>query len=347
MASDKEQKGLPAEKRSKPTWSEENLTRAESFAHKDTDVYGFAYEQGDEFSDLPLSFEEYMEGLAEDLEDIYGLTTIDNRFSPNYLSSCSLMEKLINRLGSCCVTRAVLEKKGVTFTKAERISVGFLYRCVSFNYRKCRAALKEGKEKHILDFKLLDLECRLFSLAERLNSTAEKIQQIRDGRISADSMLKQAEVMRTLSGACSKSGKAEMLSAHRRAGSLPVLGSMARKIVQKEKPVKEKPIKWPSIPGVFEAKPFPKLKKDALEESLIKLRADLAKKKGKQERPAASAEKAEPEGPGQDLTAETEQIQMEVWKRFRDSMFGENAEDNSPVKTEHKGPLPKHKKKKR
>ena len=335
-------RGQPAEKVNIPTWSEENLARAGSFAHRDTDAFGFAYEHGNEFSDTPLSFEEYTEGLAEDLEDIYNLTKIDNRFSPNYISACNLLEKLISRLGSCCVTRAVLEKKGVTFKKPERVTVSVLYRCVSFNFRKCRAALHEGKEKFILDFKLLDLECRLFTLAERLKSTAEKIEQIRDGRISADAMLKQAEVMRTLSGAGTGESAGKMPSPHRKAGSLPILGSVARELVRREKAAKE-----PRIPGIFDAKPFPPLKKAVPAEAIGKLRSEPGpriKKPGTEISAGEIQEQAETE---KDLKAETEQIQMEVWNRFRAGMSGIKKEDSHPAKTEQKGLLPKHKKKKR
>ena len=80
--------------------------------------------------------------------------------------------------------KAVLEQEGFTFTRLDDLSAEALYCCVSFNFRKCHAALKEGREKHIADFKLLDLECRLFELADRLRSTGDKVRMIREGNSS-------------------------------------------------------------------------------------------------------------------------------------------------------------------
>lgn len=322
---------LPEQKEIKPTWTEENLARAESYAQHDKDSFGFAFEAQDEFSEEPLGFEEYTAGLLEDLDDIYTMTGIFNRFSPNYLASCGLFEKVVSRLGRCCVTRALLEQKGFSFPKIEALSVGRLYASVSFNFRKCHAALQEGKSKNIFDFKLLDLECRMYALAERLKTTAEKIQKIRDGKIRADAMLNNAEVIRQLNDPQREKQKKGILSGSRKASSLPVLGSMAREIIQKNKPPKPQPMPR----DVFTAKPFPILKEEDIPQFHAEIKADLAKQ---------IRESGKPE---REMTEEEKRIMMEVWNEFTGKTSETGEAEKVRKGTPRKEPRAKRKKKKR
>ena len=217
----------------------------------DADSFGFSYETMDTFSESPLDFEEYAEALMDDLSDIYALTGMYNRFSPNYLSSCELLEKIIRQLGRCCVTKEVLEQKGFAFPKLERLTVGSLYGSLSFNFRKCHAAVKEGRQKNIVDLKLLKMECRLYELAEHLKATAEKVSLIRSGKIDPDTMLDRAVVFRRSPSQTTAPSLRRIPDGKPKA--LPILGSVAREMIRERTP------KLPAmIPGVrpFQAGTF-------------------------------------------------------------------------------------------
>jgi len=152
---------VPAENTEKILWTAENTAFAESAVQQQVDAYGFPFEPLDAGDESPLQFEEYTSILLEELSDIYYLTKIDNRFSPAYRETCELLEKMIRHLGSCCVTKAVLEQKGITFTKLDRLDIALLYCYVSFNFRKCGEAVQEGKKKYIFDTQLVRMMCRL------------------------------------------------------------------------------------------------------------------------------------------------------------------------------------------
>ncbi len=191
-------------------------------------------ESFEEFSEAPLDFEEMAEALRDDLEKVYELTGTLSRFSPDYPATCRVLEKMIRRLGSYCVTKAVLEQKGFTFPKLRDLDLKDLYCMVSFNFRKTRAAYHDGDRlNNCADMGLLALECRWVDLAEQLKATGEKIHLIRSGKIRADSILERAEMF--------KGGKENRRSSSRRvkgsekAHSLPVLSSIARLMIAERK----------------------------------------------------------------------------------------------------------------
>ena len=106
---------------------------------KDADKFGFKYESFDEFTETPLDFEEYTASLLEDLLTVYSVAGVYNRFSPNYHAAVSVIEKIVRRLGSCCVTKAVLEKEGFKFPRLDDLSVCGLY-CTQLRRRSSGAS---------------------------------------------------------------------------------------------------------------------------------------------------------------------------------------------------------------
>ena len=100
----------------------ENTVPAEVSADFSKDAYGFPFEPLDAGDESPLKFEECASVLLDELSDIYYLTKVNNRFSPAYRETCEMLEKMIRYLGSCCVTKAVLEKKGIQFTKLDGLA---------------------------------------------------------------------------------------------------------------------------------------------------------------------------------------------------------------------------------
>lgn len=316
--------------------SAETLPNAESIAPRDTDSYGFSFESLEDFSESPLEFEEYASVLLDDLSDTYSLTGMYNRYSPNYLTACGLMEKIIRRLGSCCVTKAVLEQKGFSFKKLDRLTVDGLYGCVSFNFRKCHAALQGGKEKNIFDFRLLNLECRLYELADRLRSTGEKIRRIRDGKVNADWMLERESVF----AAGKPAGKAHpSVAAYRGAPSFPLLGSVAREMLRKSRPERSTPAPAAARP-FYSARVFSPVTPEEMVKEHEKIRAELYA----DEEPVKKAEKAKPVWTSDE---ERDAIIRQSWERLARLATPKNKKPEAgdpPAAPKHPE---KHKKKKK
>lgn len=227
---------LTAQNSASPLWASDDIAVSVIRTEQDKDALGFAFESIEEMNESPLEFEEYASALMDDLRDIYYLTGRNNRFSPVYITSCEIFGKIVRRLGSCCVTRALLEQTGISFPKLEGLSVEMLYGCVSANFRKCHQALQDGKQKNLIDMNLLNLEVRLYELSERLRSTAEKVKLIRAGKISADKMLERAKVFSSADPSVSR--KSILPDAKdRKASAFPVLGSVARQILEERHPL--------------------------------------------------------------------------------------------------------------
>ncbi len=201
------------------------------------------------FSEDPLEFEEMAVVLREDLEDVYTLTGTFSRYSPDYPAACRILEKMIRRMGSYLVTKAVLEQKGFSFPSLKDTGIRDLYSMVSFNFRKTHAAYLEGKQnKNCADLGLLAMECRWVDLAEQLKATEEKIRLIHSGKVNIDRMLERAAMFK---------GEKPVRRVNRshpvpgKAHSLPVIGSVARRMIAErkafEKSLKSSPAPFPGV----------------------------------------------------------------------------------------------------
>lgn len=327
---------LPESKPAEMTWSADMLDRAESLSHSDKDEFGFSFETIGGFSDSPLVFEEYAEALMDDLEDIYYLTQIDNRFSPNYLSACETMDKIVRLLASCCVTKAVLEQKGFSFPKLERLTADGLFGCLSFNFRKCHAAIKEGRQKNILDYRLLKMECRLYELSERLKSTGEKIRMIRSGKIKADAMLERTLVFKT--AAQEKKPDFRFPSGTRAPVSFPVLGSVAREMVRREKEAAPAAVSGSAQPFRL-TRPFSPIAPEQVEKSHAKVKAQLSHKED-------AAEKSKPKE-AWSTDEERDKIIRAGWERLAKLATPKNRTAAEDPKSEPSRSQPKKRKKRK
>ena len=98
------------------------------------DSEGLPAESFEDFSEMPLTFEEMTAGMRDDLEQLYTLTGTVNRYSADYPVLCRQLERMIKRVGSCCVTKAVLEQEGFEFPQLQDLNLKDLYCMVSFNF---------------------------------------------------------------------------------------------------------------------------------------------------------------------------------------------------------------------
>lgn len=194
------------------------------------------FEALDEFSSSPLEFEQTALLLWNDTRIIYDHARIENRFSENYLKFCAQLEKNIKRVGSLCLTKAVLEQNGQIFPQLEEMSIRELSGMAAYHLRKCHAAL-EGLywDNDLLGMTYLNWEFRWFDLSKRLNATGVKIQKIREGKINYIPMLEQEEILRKEPANDDQKAVPVPASLRINANALPLDSSMGRLMLRKEK----------------------------------------------------------------------------------------------------------------
>lgn len=192
-------------------------------------------EEFDAFSDDPLDFEEFTATLADDVHQIYIFSRILNRFSEKYQSISLQLEKGLAKLASCCVTKAILEKKGFTFPQLENLTIKPLYCAVSFNFRKVHAAVKETTNKNYRMWaQLIDIEFGWHTLAERLKATEEKIRDIQSGKINVDHLIDRIRFFREKESAAPAVQPRET-GPSRKAYAYPVMGPVLREMTSETK----------------------------------------------------------------------------------------------------------------
>ena len=187
-----------------------------------------------EFSNAPFDFENTVCDLWDDTQRVYYHACTANRFSDNYLSFSNQLEKNIKQLGSFCLTKAALERKGISLSKLDSMTVHELICMVSFHYRKAHAAL-DGvyRDNNCLAMTYLNWEFRWIGLGSRLKATEVKIRKIREGSVNVDSMLEQTE---TFKGEPRTNADVSVpQSLHVNPNALPIKGSMAREMLCVEK----------------------------------------------------------------------------------------------------------------
>ena len=198
-------------------------------------------EDPDLFSEDPLDFEESAAMLREDVLKIYHFTMILNRFSEKFQQVSRALARGIAKLASCCVTKAVLEKKGFRFPKLEDVKIEGMYCMVSFNFRKCHAAIQATTNNNYLMWAhLVDIEFNWHTLAERLRATEEKIRRIREGKVNIDSMLSRAQMFRQ-QPASDKPRTVRDLLGETHPRSYPVIAPVVRGMLEKSKALQNTP----------------------------------------------------------------------------------------------------------
>ncbi len=151
-----------------------------------TDRYGYEFEPLDTFSTDPLGFAEKTLRMQNEAMETFTLVRTANRHSPMYHKLSARLEKLISYLGSCCITKAVMEQPGETFRLLNILTTDWLRGMAAFILRKCYAAFMECRAEGRCSYAAFDLSVRWELLDRRLEATAEKIEKIKAGKISID-----------------------------------------------------------------------------------------------------------------------------------------------------------------
>ena len=154
------------------------------------DSYGFPFEPSDAFSTKPLEFAETAMRLDIEAREMFGVLRTMNRFSPLYYQLSGQFEKLVKQLGSCCITKAVLEQQeNDTFELLQDLTIDSLREMTAFNFRKCFAAFTDSRSRGKMNTAAFAFSIRWAALDRRLIATAEKIRnqksEIRNAALSA------------------------------------------------------------------------------------------------------------------------------------------------------------------
>ena len=152
----------------------------------EVDSLGFQFEPLNAYSDEPLGFLETTMRLQTEASVLFSRSRKLNHLSPLYAKAALRLERMIRALGSCCVTKAVLEQEGRAFPMIEDVTVGWLRRMAAFSFRKCYAAFMDAHEAGAYNTAASDLSLRFSLLDKRLQATEEKIEKIRAGKVHVD-----------------------------------------------------------------------------------------------------------------------------------------------------------------
>lgn len=188
-----------------------------------------------DFSSTPFTFEESALLVAEDMEKLHYLAGTANRFSDKYLKCLPQLERYINKAGSLCLTRSVLEQKDFSFPRLENLNTLDLLEKVSFHIRKCHAAI-DGlyRDNDRLGFVYLQWELRWINLGERLKATETKIQKIKNGELKADALLQDEDGLRRQFDTKMMTKNAGKPRSYVNPSALPLLTSMAADMLRRE-----------------------------------------------------------------------------------------------------------------
>lgn len=205
------------------------------------DEYGLPFEPEGNYDSAPLQFEEMAQALWIVTNNIHYAATRYNRHSPVYFTLITQLEKNIKQLGSCCITKIVLQQSGKSILNLDGLTIQELYCMVSLHFRKCMIAYSDiqagGKGQ---DLNLVSWLFRWAALAERLKATEEKILNIRLGKISLDS-LRPRTLEYDKEPKSRRDTSEHVVSPKLRASALPIMNSFAAE-VRKDKLQKEKEI---------------------------------------------------------------------------------------------------------
>lgn len=196
-----------------------------------TDPYGYPFEAFDAFNDEPLSFLENAMKLYSEAGETYLLLRQINRHSPLFYQMSEQLEKLVNQLGSVCVTKAAMEHQtGEDFEMLSGLTIDWLRGLTAFNFRKSYKAFMETNSYLQHDVKALTLSIRWSALDKRLLATDEKIKKIMTGEVTIDLAERSASVKKDLTKEQCAEGEKTPAAIPSKSSSLPVDKSALRQM---------------------------------------------------------------------------------------------------------------------
>ena len=159
-------------------------------AENGQDQYGFPFEPIDTYSTEPLGFIETARMLNAEAKETFDVLRVLNRHSPMFNKISAQFEKMLIQLGRVCITKAVIEQRKENTYEFDAhlrdITITRLREMAALNLRKCFDAFMEDREINRYNQDAFALSIRWAALDKRLQATADKIEQIKSGKIKVD-----------------------------------------------------------------------------------------------------------------------------------------------------------------
>lgn len=113
--------------------------------------------------------------ILDQTENLFQVTGECNRFAPEYLSYCKTLITAVNHLGSAFMTKTAMHCRNFSTDQVETLTVERLNRMLSFNFRKCNAALTEIREKRQeFDLNYFNMLLSFDTAMQRLRATQKR-----------------------------------------------------------------------------------------------------------------------------------------------------------------------------
>ncbi len=143
-----------------------------------------------DFDTDSMTYLDVSAAILDQTENLFRVTGECNRFAPEYLSYCKTLITAVNHLGSAFMTKTALHCRKYSTEQIETLTVERLNRMLSFNFRKCNAALTELQQnKHEFDLNYFNMLLNFDSAMQRLRATQERAYDMIFGKISPETEL--------------------------------------------------------------------------------------------------------------------------------------------------------------
>lgn len=200
--------------------------KANGVADAKSDRFGFDYEPEHMISMEPLTILETAIRLQTAAFELFDMAVKVNRHSPLFSRISGRLEKIVGQLGTCCITKAVMEQQGETFPEIKLITMEELRRMTAFNLRKSYESFMESSAFGNCNRSAFDLMISWSAMDRRLLATAEKIEKIKAGTVKVD--ISEKESVPAAQKETEKAAEKETAPLSEKASALPVDKSALR-----------------------------------------------------------------------------------------------------------------------
>ncbi len=128
-----------------------------------------------DFSTENMSYLDISAAILKQAENLFQVTGECNRLDPEYLSYCRTLVTAVNHLGSTFITKTAMHMRKFPTKQVETLTAERLNRMLSFNFRKCDAALTELQQtKHKFDLNYFNMLLTFDKAMQRLRATQKR-----------------------------------------------------------------------------------------------------------------------------------------------------------------------------
>ena len=138
-----------------------------------------------DFDTSSMTYLDISAAILEQTENLFRVTGECNRFAPEYLTYCKTMITAVNHLGSAFITKTAMHCREFSTKQIETLTAERLNQMLSFNFRKCSAALTEIRQtRDKFDLNYFNMLLSFDTAMQRLRATQKRAYDMNVGLIS-------------------------------------------------------------------------------------------------------------------------------------------------------------------